>query len=150
VFVDQLHRNLKITRGTLSSILGMQIEQLQDGIFVCQRVYTKKVLERFKMHDANPVATLCDRCSGRTEESVGSHVAKREVLGCLMYLMTGTRPGIAFTESRAARGMDRPTEAEWIDVKCVLKYLRGTSNYGLLYGSGNSSVGSVKRCQLCR
>jgi hypothetical protein len=122
----------------------MQIEQRRDGVFVCPRVYTEKVLERFKMHGANPLATLCDRSSCGTEESGGSHVAKREVVGCLMYLMTGTLPDIAFTKSRAARGMDRPIEAEWIDVKCVLKYLRGTNNYGLLYGAGNSSVRSVK------
>lgn len=34
--------------------------------------------------------------------------------------------------------MDRPTEAEWIDVKRILKSLRGTRNYGLLCGAGNS------------
>ena len=51
--------------------------------------------------------------------------------------MTGTRPDMAFTLSRAARAMVRRTEADWIDVKRALKYLRG-SNYGLLYGAGNS------------
>jgi len=34
--------------------------------------------------------------------------------------------------------MDRPTEADWTDVKSILKYLRRTSNYGLMYGAGNS------------
>jgi len=52
--------------------------------------------------------------------------------------MTGTRPDIAFAVSRAARAMDRLTEAEWTDVKRILMYLWGTSNYGLLYGAGNS------------
>jgi hypothetical protein len=33
--------------------------------------------------------------------------------------------------------MDRPTEADWIYLKRILKYLRGTSNYGLLYRAGN-------------
>jgi len=33
--------------------------------------------------------------------------------------------------------MDRPTEADWIDVKCVLKYLRGKSNYGFLFRACN-------------
>jgi hypothetical protein len=33
--------------------------------------------------------------------------------------------------------MHQPTEAEWVDVKCILKYLRGMSNYGLLYRAGN-------------
>ena len=45
VFIDQLHCNFKITTDTLRNFLGMQTEQRQDGIFVCQGVYTEKVLE---------------------------------------------------------------------------------------------------------
>jgi len=73
------------------------------------------------VHDANPVATPCDRSSGGTEESFGSHVPYSEAVGCLMYIMTGKRPDIAFAMSRAVRAMDRPTEAEWVDVKRILK-----------------------------
>ena len=36
-----------------------------------------------------------------------------------------------------SRAMDRPTEADWIDVRRVVKYLQGTSNYGLLFGACN-------------
>jgi len=50
VFIDQLRRNFKITMGTLSNFLGMQIEQHQDGILLCQCVYMEKVLERFKRY----------------------------------------------------------------------------------------------------
>ena len=82
------------------------------------------------MHEANPVATHCDRSSSGTEDSVGSHVAYREAVG---YLIGGTCPDIAFAVLRATRALDRPTEADWIDVKRVVKYLRGTSNYGLLF-----------------
>jgi len=40
--------------------------------------------------------------------------------------------------SRADRAKDRPTDADWIDVKHILKYLWGASKYRLLYGAGNS------------
>jgi len=52
--------------------------------------------------------------------------------------MTATRPDISLAASRTGRAVDRPTEADWTDVKRVLKYLRGTSYYGLLYGAANS------------
>jgi hypothetical protein len=52
--------------------------------------------------------------------------------------MTETRPDMAFAVSQAARAMDGPTEAAWIYVKSTLENLRGRSNYGLLYGAGNS------------
>jgi hypothetical protein len=104
---------------------------------VFQRVYTEEVLDRVMMHEANPVATPCDRSSGESEDSVGSHVLYREAVGYLMCLMK-EHVQTAFAVSQAARAMDRPTEAHWTDVKHTLKYLRGTSNYGLLYGAGNS------------
>ena len=83
------------------------------------------------MHEANPVATPCDHSSGEFEDSVGSHVTYHEAVGYLMYLMK-EHVQTAFAVSRAVRAMDRPTEAERTDVKRILKYLRGTSNYGLL------------------
>ena len=116
----------------------MHIQQRQNGIFVCQCVYTEKVLERIKMHEANPIATPYDRNSGGTEDSVGCHVPYREAVGCLMFLMTGTCPDIALDVSRAVWTMDRPTLADWIDRKRILRYLRVKSNYGLLYGACNS------------
>jgi len=45
VFIDQLRCNFKVTMGTLSNFLGIQIEQRQDGILVCQRIYMENVLE---------------------------------------------------------------------------------------------------------
>ena len=64
------------------------------------------------MHEANPVATPCYRSSGVTEDTVGSHVSYRAVLGCQLYLMTGTRPDIAFSVSRADWAwIDQPRQA---------------------------------------
>jgi len=45
----------------------------------------------------------------------------------------GTHTDIVFAVSRASQAMDRPTEADWIGVKCILKYLWGMSNYNSLY-----------------
>lgn len=39
-----------------------------------------KFLEQLNMHETNPLATPCDRGSGGTEDSVGSHVSYREAL----------------------------------------------------------------------
>jgi hypothetical protein len=83
-------------KGTLSSFVGMQIEQHQGGIFRSQRVYTEKILEQFKMHEVNPAATPYDHGGGGTGDAVESHVPYREAVGCLIYLMTATRPDIAF------------------------------------------------------
>jgi hypothetical protein len=42
MLIDQLHCSFKSMMGTFRSILGMQIEQRPDGIFVCQRATCKR------------------------------------------------------------------------------------------------------------
>ncbi len=54
-----------------------------------------------------------------------------------MYLSTGTRPDIAFAVSNVAKFSSNPTKQHWTAVKRILRYLKGTRNFGLLYTNGN-------------
>ena len=56
-----------------------------------------------------------------------------------MYLMNCTRPDIAYTVGRLSQYTQSPNQDHWIVVCRVLKYLRGTINYGLCF-SGFPSV----------
>ncbi|XP_045792030.1 secreted RxLR effector protein 161-like [Trifolium pratense] len=64
------------------------------------------------------------------------------MVGCLMYLLA-TRPDLAFSVCLVARYMERPTEIHMAAVKRILRYLKGTANYGLWYerGKGEELVG---------
>jgi hypothetical protein len=159
MFVDQLRRNLKITTGTLSIFLGMQIEQRQDRIFVCQRVHTEKVLERFTMHDANPVATPCDRSSGGTEESVGSHVLRSEEVGCLMHRHLWFVPvpndgntfrhSICRVASSSSNGSTNWGGMDWCQVSLSIYGERATLVCCIELVIARECK-CVQRCQLCR
>ena len=50
-----------------------------------------------------------------------------------MYLSNATRPYITLTVNYLARKQLEPTEEDWMDVKRVFRYLRGTSNRGFRY-----------------
>ncbi|KRZ81194.1 Retrovirus-related Pol polyprotein from transposon TNT 1-94 [Trichinella sp. T8] len=50
-----------------------------------------------------------------------------------MFLMTATRPDIAYAVSTVSQVMDKPTIKAWQAVKRIFRYLRGTADYGLLY-----------------
>ena len=43
--------------GELKFFLGLQISQLNDGIFISQCKYTKEMLKKFGMEDCKPVST---------------------------------------------------------------------------------------------
>lgn len=59
----------------------------------------------------------------------------KQIVGSLMYITT-TRPDLTFMVSLIARFMAKPTEMHNQVVKRVLKYLKGTNNYGILYKRG--------------
>jgi hypothetical protein len=44
--------------GKTKFCLGLQLEQLPEGVFVHQSTYTKRVLEKFNMNECHPLKTL--------------------------------------------------------------------------------------------
>ncbi|WKA11200.1 hypothetical protein VitviT2T_028735 [Vitis vinifera] len=56
-----------------------------------------------------------------------------------MYLMNYTKPDIAYAVGRLSWYTQSPNQDHWTIVRRVLKYLRGTINYGLCF-SGFPSV----------
>ncbi|XP_062076259.1 secreted RxLR effector protein 161-like [Humulus lupulus] len=55
------------------------------------------------------------------------------VVGYLMYVMVITRPDLAHSLSVLSRYMSNPGQEHWPGVKCLMRYLKGTINYGLIY-----------------
>ena len=53
-------------------------------------------------------------------------------MGSLNYLTT-TRPDLSYFVSILSQFLSKPCETHWKDAKQVLRYLKGTVDYGLLY-----------------
>ncbi|GKC66054.1 hypothetical protein Tco_1098652 [Tanacetum coccineum] len=64
-----------------------------------------------------------------------SKVSYANVIGSLMYLMVCTRPDIAYAVSVVSRYLANLGKNHWEAMKWILKYLWGTSNVGLMYGT---------------
>ena len=54
----------------------------------------------------------------------------RSIVGALQYLNM-TRPDIAFAVNYVCRSMHSPQSADWVRLKHLLRYLKGTIDYGL-------------------
>ena len=59
----------------------------------------------------------------------------RQLIGSLLYLVH-TRPDICYVVSVLSQFMSSPKHIHWIVAKHVLRYLKGTQDYGLQYTSG--------------
>uniref|UniRef100_A0A2N9G795 CCHC-type domain-containing protein n=1 Tax=Fagus sylvatica TaxID=28930 RepID=A0A2N9G795_FAGSY len=124
-------------------------------LWLSQKNYIRKVLEKFSMLDAKPVSTpLANhfRLSGsqcpKNEEEIEnmSKVPYASAVGCLMYAMVCTRPDLAHAVSTVSRYMANPGREHWNAVKWIFRYLKGTAEHGILFSrqpGTNSVVGYV-------
>ena len=54
--------------------------------------------------------------------------------------MTCTRPDLAFVVTRLSQSLENPSEADWMTVKHVMKYLKGTVNQKLFYTKSENGL----------
>lgn len=124
--------------GPAEFILGIQIMRSSDGtVTLSQKAYLEEVLKRFGMADCRPLATPMEP-NLQLEQSLDEPDPdfKRKYLqgiGSVLYAMTGTRPDIGHAVSYLARFSARPTNEHWLAFIHLLRYLRGTLDYGICY-----------------
>ena len=131
--------------GDLQYLLGVSIIQnhTEKSVWIGQLTYTLNVLEKFGLKDAKPVATpvcVSSKLSKATEDDeLFDKSLYQSAVGSLQYLSTITRPDITFAVSNVAKYCSEPTEEHWTAVKRIMRYLKGTHNFGLLYKKSNSN-----------
>ena len=62
-----------------------------------------------------------------------SQLEYSQAIGCLMYAMTSTHPNITYAVGRSNRYTSNHSTQHWQATQRVLKYLKGTMDYGLCY-----------------
>ncbi|OMO73383.1 Integrase, catalytic core [Corchorus capsularis] len=138
--------------GAAKKILGMEIwrDRKVGLLYVSQQKYIEKVLQSFQMDKAKPVSTplaahfkldASALPSSNDEVNCMSIIPYSSAVGSLMYAMVCTRPDLAHAVSVISRFMSNPGKTHWEAVKWIMRYLNGTKNVCLVYGSdGNSGL----------
>ena len=124
--------------GEPSRVLGMSVERdrVAGTLKLHQDPYIRDILQRFEMMDCKPVDFPTPAApSPDTGELCSSedHHTYRMLVGSLIFLSRLTRPDINEAISRLCRYMHAPTKGHLKDVLYVLKYLRGTMDYGITF-----------------
>ncbi|CAI7791874.1 unnamed protein product [Closterium sp. NIES-54] len=128
--------------GELRSNLRLQITQdkARRTITLTQSHMVHQVLQpfgfRYSLPQSTPLRTGHSLSAPPLDESVEPSGPYPELVGCLMYLITCTRPDLAYPLSILARyvapGRHRPEH--WEAAKRVLRYLCSTWGMGLVLG----------------
>lgn len=98
------------------------------------------MLARFGMTECNPSKSPMEANPEKQENDDGEVIVEmkpyRELVGCLMFLMLNTRPDISVTVNYYSCFQSNAKLIHWKGLKRVLRYIRGTLDYGLLFKRG--------------
>lgn len=142
-FKEQMSDHFEMSDlGKLSYYLGIEVEQGKGYIELKQTAYAKRILEKAGMSECNPTKYPMEPKVLITKDEGGKPVNStqyKSMVGGLRYLVH-TRPDIAYAVGIVSRFMERPTMMHQNAVKRILRYVKGTLNFGLVYtkNSGNN------------
>ena len=127
--------------GELNWRLGIQITFTDDGITLSQTRFIDKILNRFSMQDCKPVSTPINsnhllKAFSEDDECTDA-TAYQQIIGSLMYLVTGTRPDLSYTNTHLFQFHSSPSTQHLTAAKRVFRYLQGTKERNLFYHWNN-------------
>lgn len=142
--LEALKSEFKIKLEPLMRYLGVEIQQDNDKVFISQTAYTNKIIQKFGMENSNEMATPydpnTDLNASESLETVGAPY--REAVGSLLFLAKTTRPDIMYAVSKVSQFMESPKTNHWTAVKRILRYLKGTKEFGITYSkTGGNLIG---------
>ena len=135
-----------IDRGEIHDVLGLLITRDRPNkcMYVSQPDYVKNILVRFRMENCNPVSTPLEAGKQFYKFSEGDELFDKQIyqqaIGCLTYASISTRPDISAAVGALSQYMTCPTEEHWKGIKRILRYLKGTIDYGLVFTSDGENI----------
>eukprot|EP00873_Tetraselmis_striata_P025534 jgi/Tetstr1/445798/TSEL_033444.t1 len=133
--------------GEAAFVMGMDLTRCwaSGTIRLSQEQYTLELLEKHGMQDCSPAKTPMgsghykDLASASDADkaplSREDHETCRAILGSVNFLTMCTRPDLAFAISVLSRFQSAPQKVHLMQLKRVLRYLKGTPCMGITYGA---------------
>src|SRR5690606_27502293 len=119
--------------GEAKTFLGMEIHRTEDGIKVNQNSYINNILNRFGMASCNPTRTPMVNKLHLEKAEPNVSGLYQAAIGSLLYLVSCTRPDIAYAVNYLSRFCLYSTSTHYKAVERVFHYLKRTADKGLLF-----------------
>ncbi|GKB70740.1 zinc finger, CCHC-type containing protein [Tanacetum coccineum] len=130
-------------------ILGIRIKHESNGIEISQSHYIEKELKKFNYFNCTPFSTSMDT-SEKLMPNNGQAVSQLEyyrVIGCLMYVMTYTKPDIAFVVGKLG---SYPSVLEgYIGARWISNTKENSSTSGWVFLLGDDAIFWAFKKQTC-
>lgn len=133
--------------GPSTWILGMHITRDRKArtITLDQELYVTKALEKFGLEQCKKVSTpeIVGHAHDTSDTSLDRPADKQrymELAGTIMYAAISTRLDVAHAAHWLCCFMQNPTQRHMVAAERVLRYLSGTRDVGLVFGSRNGDT----------
>ncbi|KAG3192199.1 hypothetical protein PC128_g10617 [Phytophthora cactorum] len=137
--------------GEAKFILGMKIDhnRTAGSLMIKQTRYVDDVVKRFNQEHSKTVVNPCETGMKLSKLQSPATNAERDdmrskpyrsLIGCLLYIATCTRPDVAYIVTQLSRFLDNPGQQHWKAAIRVLRYLKSTKEYGIIYDANNGKV----------
>ncbi|EDK44043.1 conserved hypothetical protein [Lodderomyces elongisporus NRRL YB-4239] len=127
--------------GRVDKFLGLNIHQTKEHtIKITLQDYIDKMLKEFGMEDCKaeitPTVTSQDLSNiNDTQKRFEDGTQYRSLVGKLLFAANTVRYDISYIVGVLSRYLQEPKEMHWNAAKRVLRYLKGTKDFGLNYKS---------------
>ncbi|XP_065086831.1 uncharacterized protein LOC135708657 [Ochlerotatus camptorhynchus] len=135
-FIAALNRSFTVTSlGDIRYFLGIQVRRNEKEFSLNQRTYIQKLLDAKSSKIPLDPGHLQQK--EENERLPNNHQYSR-LVGGLLYVAVNTRPDIAVSVSILGRSVSCPSQADWMEAKRILQYLKFTNDHELVLGSGGA------------
>ena len=121
--------------GELTYFLGLQVKQIDSGIYINQAKYARNLVKRFGLDKATHARTPMVANAKLTNDPSGKSAKVtlyRSMIDCLLCL-TASRPDIAFNVGVCSRFQSNSKISHLNAFKRIIKYVSETCDYGFFY-----------------
>ncbi|KAJ0753710.1 putative RNA-directed DNA polymerase [Helianthus annuus] len=128
--------------GDLHYFLGIEVIRHGSNLILSQRKYISDLIHKAGLSECKPVPSPMSTSQLLTlgdSQLLADPTKYRQIVGALQYASL-SRPDITFAVNKVCQFMQTPTENHWSAVKRILRYLKGTSHFGLLIRHDSAST----------
>jgi hypothetical protein len=157
-FLAKLAERLHIVDlGPCSKFLSVLIlrDRPNRRLWLSSRIYVSELLAEWNLSSCKPASTpfpsavqdVSSAPSNSLPDIADADLTTKyqRLVGCLLYLAIATRPDIAYYAMWLGQFNARPSRAHFLAAKHVLRYLSGTKDLALCFGSPSSRVPTTLR-----
>jgi hypothetical protein len=130
--------------GPICEFLGIRFKQTQGKILMDQSKYLESKLVKYNLNTCKHRSTPCELVdyneNRENEVSKVDNKVYREMVGSLIYAMTCTRPDISWAVSKLSQKLSNPSDADFVMLKHVFRYILGTLSYCLTFRKSTNGL----------